>query len=441
MSTDRSEETAHLEEPSIRLVSLKEGGRLTTESLQLQITEPSGKKQTLLMKRSPFRIGKGSHNDVILADQYVSDQHCKIRLSDGDWILKDLASTNGTFLAGKKVQETALTDGQQIRLGKTEIVFKTVKTEERIAPDLDEKFAGLVGKSQKMRELFAMIRRVAPSAATILIQGETGTGKELIARAIHQHSLAIKGPFIAINCGAISSELIESELFGHEKGAFTGAANRHHGAFETAGNGTLFLDEIGELPLKLQPKLLRVLEQKAVKRVGGQQEFPVSCRIVTATHRNLKDEVKKGSFREDLFFRLHIIPLTVLPLRERREDIPTLVRHFLDEQGKNSLQLSAAAEKGLIEYDWPGNVRELRNSLTRAVLLTKGREIQLEDLQFMEDSSNHGDSPDPSLRSAERDVILNKLKETGWNKTRAAEELGIAKSTLFKKIKEYGLKP
>ncbi|MBI1908567.1 MAG: sigma 54-interacting transcriptional regulator [Deltaproteobacteria bacterium] len=454
-----SEETAHIEEPSIRLVSLKENSnRLTTETLKLEIREPSGKNRQVLMDHSPFRIGKGDHNDVMIDDPYVSDQHCKIRLVEKGWLLKDMASTNGTYLNGKKVEEGFVESGDKLQVGQSEICLQVVKKEETVLPEKEEEFCGLIGGSEKMRQLYALLRRVGPADASVLIQGETGSGKELVARGIHQLSPFAGGPFVAINCGAISPELIESELFGHEKGAFTGAVASRKGAFEAAEKGTLFLDEVGELPLRLQPKLLRVLEQKAVKRVGGNQEIPVSTRVIAATHKNLKTEVKKGNFREDLFFRLHIVPLFIPSLRERREDIPLLTDHFLKELGHSKIRISEKAKLKLSNYDWPGNVRELKHLLTRACLLakggpprgespkggsprgdsSKGNRIEEEDLQFSDGESAAGPT---SLESAEKETILSKLNQSGWNKTQTAQALGIAKSTLFKKIREYNLKP
>lgn len=415
-----------------------------------------------MVNRTPFRIGKGFQNEAVIADNYISNQHCKVQLSGDRWFLKDLGSTNGTFCKDQRITEITIAGGEKIRLGQTEITFEVVEEREKVRPGDEDHCGAMIGRSRAMRELFALVRRLAPTDATILIQGETGSGKELVARALHSLSPFATGPFVPINCGAISPELIESELFGHEKGAFTGAQATRKGAFESAEKGTLFLDEIGELPLELQPKLLRVLEQRVVQRVGSHTEIPVSCRLLAATHRDLKADAAHGRFREDLFFRLHVVPLRIPPLRDRAEDIPFLVGHFLAEKG-NGASLSEGAFRRLQQYRWPGNVRELKNVLTRACLTgSTDALIDEQQIQFLQEgdletvpsdattppivapSLERGGSTglaNASLADAERETILTKLRQCGWNKTRAAVELGIAKSTLFKKIKEYNLKP
>ncbi|MDO8519775.1 MAG: sigma 54-interacting transcriptional regulator [Deltaproteobacteria bacterium] len=437
-----TEETACFEEPSIRLVSIQEDQKLATETLQLTVSEPSHKKRVVVMSCSPFRIGKGEGNDLVLSDRFVSDQHCRIRLKGEGWFLKDLSSTNGTLHNGERVSDTFLKEGDTLTVGETKILISLVQKKEILKTESEESFCGLIGSSEKMRGLYALIRRVAPADLTVLVQGETGSGKELVGRAVHTLSPQVKGPFVALNCGAISSELIESELFGHEKGAFTGAQATRKGAFETARDGTLFLDEIGELPLKLQPKLLRVLEQKTIRRVGGNAEIAVNCRIVAATHRNLKQAVEIGEFREDLFFRLHVIPLRIPALRERRDDIPLLIKYFLQDQ---KVALSKEAQKVCLNYDWPGNIRELKNVILRAALLSGDeKEISAESLQLTPVPAGNGGGDlsrgDVSLRGSEKEMILRKLDEFGGNKAKTAEALGIAKSTLFKKLGEYGIK-
>ncbi len=306
----------------------------------------------------------------------------------------------------------------------------------------------MVGGSAPLRKLVETVRRVGPSDAAVLIEGETGSGKELVARGLHDVSDRSDRPFIVVNCGAISHELIESELFGHERGSFTGATAQRRGAFELAHNGTIFLDEIGELPYTLQPKLLRALEQREIKRVGGNETLPADARVLAATNRNLKEEVAKKTFREDLYFRVGAIRVEVPPLRDRREDIAPLAQHFLAGLSARSPRplppLSPAALDALVSHDWPGNVRELRNAVQRAVVLAEGAQLAASDFSFLRESSTpspESEMPDGLTRweQAERTNILAELSRQGGNKTRTARVLGIAKSTLFEKLKKYGI--
>jgi DNA-binding NtrC family response regulator len=308
---------------------------------------------------------------------------------------------------------------------------------------------GLVGGSVGTRKLVGMIRRVGPSDLPVLIEGETGSGKELVARGIHDASARRDRPFVVVNCGAISPELVESELFGHEKGAFTGATAQRKGAFELAHDGTIFLDEIGELPFLLQPKLLRALEQKEIKRVGGNETIQADVRILAATHRNLREEIARKAFREDLYFRIGAITVPVPPLRDHREDVPDIARHFLSamerRSGHPTPALSPDAMDALISHSWPGNVRELRNAVQRAVVMGEGPVRIAADFSFLrhEAPGTTDSSPADGLsrwEQAERTNILAELARQEGNKTRTARELGIAKSTLFEKLKKYGIR-
>jgi transcriptional regulator with PAS, ATPase and Fis domain len=283
----------------------------------------------------------------------------------------------------------------------------------------------------------------------VLIEGETGSGKELVARGIHDASARRERPFIVVNCGAISPELIESELFGHERGAFTGATAQRKGAFELANSGTIFLDEIGELPIALQPKLLRALEQKEVKRVGGNDLLLADVRILAATNRNLREEIARKAFREDLYFRIGAITVPIPPLRDRREDVSPIARHFLSGMGNSTSGpvpvLSPAALDILISHDWPGNVRELRNAIQRAVVMAESGELAGPDFSFLRQAAEpEAETKTPSGLSrweqAERTNILGELARQMGNKTKTARELGIAKSTLFEKLKKYGIR-
>jgi DNA-binding NtrC family response regulator len=302
-----------------------------------------------------------------------------------------------------------------------------------------------------MRQLAELIERVAPSMAAVAIFGESGTGKELVARAVHQRSPRNEKTFVPVNCAAISRELIESELFGHEKGAFTGATNMRKGAFEEADGGTLFLDEIGELSLDLQAKLLRALESGEIKRVGASRPMNVDVRIVAATNRDLLRQAAEGRFREDLYYRLCVFPLTLPPLRSRRGDVEALAEHFLKQFSPKGqlVKLSPEALNKLQNHGWPGNVRELRNVVHRALLMRKGAAITAEDLSFDVASAKDlglrlpdfpaGTTLDQMMQTAERLVIEHALRRYDHNRERVARELGVARSTLFKRLKDWGL--
>ena len=300
-------------------------------------------------------------------------------------------------------------------------------------------FGDLIGKDPKMQLVYKLIEDVATADATVLIQGESGTGKELVARAIHQHSPRKDGPFVVINCSAYPATLLESELFGHEKGAFTGALRQKAGRFEQGNGGTVFLDEVGDIPLAAQVKLLRVLQTRRFERVGGEQTLTVDVRILAASHKDLVQEVKNGNFREDLFYRLNVIPITLPPLRERKNDIPLLVEHFLKlfaaAKGKDIQELSSEALRLLLNYSWPGNVRELENTVEHAVVLAKAGQVEAWDLPAAIQSSLPGGSP--TLSQREGKALLEILEECGWNKKLAAQRLGVSRSTLYLMLKRH----
>ena len=309
----------------------------------------------------------------------------------------------------------------------------------------------VIGQSTAMRNMMATLSQAAPSAATILVVGESGTGKELLARTIHRLSDSSQGPFVAVNCAALPETLLETELFGHEKGAFTGAVSRREGRFERAHGGTIFLDEIGETSAAVQVRLLRVLQEGEIERVGGRQPVAVQARVVAATHRNLAEDVRRGRFREDLYYRLNVIQVAVPPLRERRGDVPLLAQHFVDqycEKNKKTVQgFSQAAYQALDTYAWPGNVRELENSIERAVVLCRSDILQLDDLpQPLRDQQDtyKAEATDgiflpfgTPLEEMQRLVIRETLARTGGDKKTAARLLGIAARTIYRKLDEY----
>ncbi len=309
--------------------------------------------------------------------------------------------------------------------------------------EITAEFSGLIGKAPQMQVIYKLIEDVAPTDATVLIQGESGTGKELVARAIHKQSLRRDKPFVVINCSAYPATLLESELFGHENGAFTGAIRQKAGRFEQADGGTVFLDEIGEISSTAQIKLLRILQSQKFERLGGEQTLSVNIRVLAATNKDLLKEVKSANFREDLFYRLNVIPIQMPPLRNRRNDIPLLaryfLRHFATEQETLAQRFSSEAMRNLLDYSWPGNVRELENSIEHAVVLAKGKFIEISDMPavILQPETGEPARSNRSIVENERKLLLEVLAECDWNKKAAAHQLGISRSTLYDKIRKY----
>jgi two-component system NtrC family response regulator len=333
--------------------------------------------------------------------------------------------------------------------------YRLIKENKLLSQALSEryKYGNIIGKSKPMLKVYDMIEKVAPSRASVLITGPSGTGKELIAKAIHYASLRKDRPFVSINCGALAETLLESELFGHERGAFTGAVAMKKGRFELADGGTLFLDEVGEMPAALQVKLLRVLQEMEFERVGGTKTIKVDVRVLSASNRNMREDVSAGHFREDLFYRLNVIHIEVAPLRERLDDIPILVRHFIakykEDTGKSRVELSPEVWKRLYRYSWPGNVRELENVMERAVILSEGETIMLEDLpeglkgaeaEFDVDRLVPANVPlQMALEKIEEALIRRALHASHQVQAHAAEMLGITKSNIQYKMKKYNI--
>jgi DNA-binding NtrC family response regulator len=351
------------------------GGRASSARLRrCRVEVTSGPDAGLVrdIEASVIRIGARRGNDVQLTDSKVSGLHCEIRLDDRGYRLRDLDSTNGTYVSGLRVNDVYIQPQAQIAMGSSRLKFEPLGESIEIELADTDRYGSMIGRSVKMRELFARLEKLAGTDTTVLVTGETGVGKELVAEALHDNSPREKGPFVVLDCGSIPPNLIESELFGHERGAFTGATNSYAGAFERAHGGTVFLDEIGELPLGMQPKLLRVLERKEVRRVGGTKTIEVDLRVVAATNRDLGVEVNRGRFREDLFYRLAVARVHVPPLRERKDDIPLLIEHILTTTpGGEIASIAQETIDLMMKHDWPGNVRELRNVIERAVLLAE----------------------------------------------------------------------
>jgi transcriptional regulator with PAS, ATPase and Fis domain len=344
-----------------------------------------------------------------------------------------------------KSKGSLLTPGSRTDIDKASIKLISSKDKGILSDNEIDHLGEIVGSSDKMQSLYNLCKKSASCDATVLINGETGTGKELIAKTIHSMSSRSDEPFITIDCGSIPNELIESELFGHEKGAFSGAQNQRKGAFERAHKGTVFLDEIGELPKEMQPKLLRILEERKFKRVGGDSYISTDIRVIAATNRELNIEVAKGNFREDLFFRLYVIPVSLPSLRERKGDIPLLVNHFINKNtlfsgNESQITISDDALNKMADYSWPGNVRELRNVIDRAIVNSDVQNITIDDIQFIPNiHSDTGPSPalSGSLEDIEKQTILHALKARSGNKKATAKVLGIAYSTMCDKVKKY----
>ena len=401
------------------------------------------------------------HPDVILTDLVMPNM-------DGLWLLRalraELPDCPVVLLTGRGTVQTAV---QAIKEGAYDFIEKPLEISRlRVVLDralekketmrevqlLRRRLAALapgtdmIGSGPAMQRVFELVKKVAPSNASVVLSGESGTGKEVVARAIHNLSPRRDKPFLALNCSAIPATLIESELFGYERGAFTGAEQRRLGNFELAHNGTLFLDEIGELPLELQSKFLRVLEDHRIRRLGGRAEVEVDVRVICATNRDLKEEIKRGRFREDLYFRLHVFTIGLPPLKERREDIPLLVHHFIEkynaETGKRVQGLAPSAMALLQGYAWPGNIRELRNTVERAMILVDGEIIGDEhlppDMQASRPEAATLRLPlGISMDKVEKEYILASLQRNGGNKARTAEALGISEKTLYNKLNRY----
>jgi DNA-binding NtrC family response regulator len=403
-----------------------------------------------------LRIGKAPDNDLVLTDDTVSRHHCELlRASDGVRV-RDLESTNGTRVHGARITEAVVQPGTVLKVGEVEIVLRPFGRNVEVLPSDKTWFGAAIGKSLPMRTIFGMLERIAKTDATVLLEGETGTGKDVLARAIWTESARASGPFVVVDCGAVSYSLLESELFGHERGAFTGAVAARQGAFELADRGTVFMDEIGELPLDVQPKLLRVLETREFRRVGGNRPMKSDVRVIAATKRNLQREVHAGKFREDLYFRLAVVPVTVPPLRTRREDIPMLVEHILKANaapGAEPLRVSDETMQGLMAHDWPGNIRELRNVLDRAIYLARATgQTELSMVTLPATGGGPGDAfqfeAGKSYRETrakydaefERRYVKWLLGRHGNNVSAAAREARMDRKHLHDMAKKHGLR-
>jgi transcriptional regulator with GAF, ATPase, and Fis domain len=447
-------------EPVLKTVFV--AGRPTARHLRkgrLVVVDGPMAGKSVDIERQRVRVGRSVVNDLAIDDTSVSGTHVEIRSTEDGIVLLDMGSTNGTWAGDVRLQKGLLTRGASFRVGNTTLRYESLDDVVEIPLHGEDHFGGVLGSSVPMREIFATLARVAPSDLTVLIEGETGTGKEVVARAIHDTSGRAKGPFVVLDCSAIAKNLSESELFGHEEGAFTGAVGRHQGAFERADGGTIFLDEIGELPQELQPKLLRVLENRELRRVGGTKTIRIDVRLLAATNRDLRAMVADGGFREDLFFRLSVIHAGLPPLRDRADDIPLLLDHFLRQLrnprfGGQTFTVSGEGVTRLKAHAWPGNIRELRNVIERAVSLADGTHLGPDDLFFDKSRSMPASAAagapiylERAFKEAKQEVVdgwearyLKALFEAhGGNISAGARASGLTRFHLRELLKKHGL--
>jgi DNA-binding NtrC family response regulator len=419
---------------------------------RLLVVKGPDRGESIAIGTTPITLGSGTICDVPLSDPTISRRHLGVEPGPDGVVLRDLGSTNGSFVQGARFNELTLGFGTEVTVGKT--VLKYVPNEEAIdlEPSEAESYGALVGRDPKLRRLFRLLDDVAATDATVLIEGETGTGKELFAEEIHRHSPRKDGPFIVFDCGAVPDELIESALFGHVRGAFTGAVTDRRGAFEEADGGTLFLDEIGELSPAVQPALLRALDKQSVRPVGGTTYTRASVRVVAATNRNLRAEIAAKNFREDLYYRVAVVRMLVPPLRERPDDIPLLVEHFIRQfRSERSLTIAPEDLERLRRHHWLGNARELRNVIERACALSHGERLEIDEA-LEERPVRGGDSGaidvDLPFKEAkariidgfEREYIATLLKRHGGNLSAAARAAEIDRKHLRELLRKHGLR-
>ncbi|MEM6730243.1 MAG: sigma 54-interacting transcriptional regulator [Myxococcota bacterium] len=426
-----------------------------TDNIERRVPEAAGAHLVLEPQGGPVSrrvvsrgdvvvIGSGDDSDWRLNDRTVSGQHLRISVNSGGILVEDMSSTNGTYYLGSRLERASCPHGAVLHLGQS--TLRILSRDDLAGPPLSDKirYGELAGSSPAMRRLYYRLEQLEGTDVPVLIQGETGVGKGLVARALHASSPRADAPFLVFDSAAVSPNLIESELFGHERGAFTGAETSRAGIFEAAKGGTVFIDEIGELPLTLQPKLLRALEEGECKRVGGNESLKLDFRVIAATHRSLVEMVEDGKFREDLYFRLNVVSVPVPPLRDRREDIPLLLEHFCRQLDAEFQASEATVELFTTSYDWPGNVRELRHAIMRVATLGESA------VPRGTASSDHSNVPvdvEQPLNEAkktlvaayERDYLRLQLEHTGGNISEASRRSGIDRSYFKRLLKRHGL--
>jgi DNA-binding NtrC family response regulator len=453
-------------------------GSVQVPALVATVTRPGAPAVDARLDLRPLVVGTASDCDLVVDDPLVSARHCELSLTREGVVLRDLGSKSGTLLAGGvSVREVVLPAGVPVTLGASELVLRQAGAPSLIPVSAEGRFGDAVGQSLPMRALFATLERVAPTDRTVLLLGESGTGKEVLARSLHARSLRRDGPFVVFDCGATTPSLVEAELFGHVKGAFTGAAVARSGLLEEADGGTLFIDEIGELPLDLQPKLLRAIEDRRSRRIGSVEWTSFDARIVAATHRDLRAKIADGTFREDLYYRLAVVEVRVPPLRERKEDIPLLVERFLaaHRPPRSLSDLPPHALELLMRHAWPGNVRELRNVVERLLLFPELGDAVIAPLLSAAAPALPAAGADPAAAQtpealvemvkelerttapllhlgylAARDAVLEMfdrtfismaLREWHDNVSDAAGAMGLSRSQLYRILDRLGMRP
>ena len=440
--------------PTLFLKPAADGGRLLIQKCKLLVVSGPLTGKEFIVSSETVTLGSGANNDLIISDVTVSRRHCEIELTPDGYAIRDLGSTNGTYVQGVRIQAAYLGTGTEFQTGGTRLVFCPLQEtcEYRLSPSAS--FGRLHGQSAAMRHVFYLAERYARTESTILIEGETGTGKEVLAEEIHKHSPRKDKPFIVIDCASLARELVASELFGHTRGAFTGAITDRTGAFEAAEGGTVFLDEIGDLAPELQPQLLRVLEKREIRRVGSNSVRRINVRILCATNKKLQQEVNTGNFREDLYFRLSVVHIEIPPLRKRKDDITLLAGRFMQEfLGKAAtphLSNIEATGKVLARHNWPGNVRELRN-LVEIACHSEQQPIDLASFLYLGSAEPRAmdriSSERPFkvvkqelIQEFELGYITDLLKRHAGNVSQAARQAGIERAYLQRLVRKYGLR-
>lgn len=458
----RKLEVCHLGVRHVRLLRMSEAThplpeqdnrpKLRSHKIRIEIVDGPEAGRVVELPGHGCRVGSARNCELVLQDPTVSHLHARLRIERDRIRITDAGSRNGTMVDGLLILDTYARPDSVVSIGTTTLRLRMLDDFVEVPLSSRERMSGLLGRSPAMRHVFALLERVAPSDTTVLLEGETGTGKELAAEAIHEASSRASHPFVVFDCSATTSTLIESELFGHVRGSFTGADKDRAGAFEAAHGGTLFLDEIGELPLDLQPKLLGALERRKIRRIGSNVARPVDVRIIAATNQNLARDVERGRFRQDLFYRLAVVHVVLPPLRERAEDIPYLVRHFETEMRRNEASIPQEIVQRFLERTWPGNVRELRNAVERALSLhSLGNRIQTEVASeelaaaptlntTVSLSEKLIDGRQRVADAYEKQYLELVLRKTEGNISRAAEMAGVSRRFMHRAINLYGLR-
>jgi DNA-binding NtrC family response regulator len=433
---------------------LTEEDTVAVRRFRLRVVEGPDAGAEVISENEELTVGTMTGNSLVLTDGTISRHHMVIELTPRGHRLRDVGSLNGTFVGGFRVETAYLTHGAVITVGRTRVVFELMADEVRHALSRQRSFGAALGQSPAMRRIFATLPRIAATDATVLLEGETGTGKGLIAEEIHRVSLRSAGPFVVVDCGAIPPALIESELFGHERGAFSGAVATRVGAFEAAHGGTVFLDEVGELPVDMQPKLLRALDRRVITRVGSNQPLPLDVRVIAATNRDLRQEMNRGRFRADLYYRLAIVSLRLPSLSERPEDIALLAEHFWEHYAGPGRRAPRELLTALTRREWPGNVRELRNAVARAVFLEEpsaesaaiaaepeasAASLTIENALDFQPGASFRRVKEAVMARWERVYLRELLHRHGGNLSRAARAAAMDRNHLRDLLERHGL--